>query len=103
MAGKRTKLLLGDAEGARLLQRLRVVADLRDRERRPVVLWALSGLQRPVLRAQAERLAARGKPGKVRVAAVMRKLLGLGLAVLRSQQPWNPAGRLLPKSATPPS
>ena len=58
---------------------------------------------RPVLRAQAARLAAKGKPGQVRVAAVMRKLLVLWVGVLRSGQPWNPTGRPTPKPSAPAS
>ncbi len=69
------------------------------RLRRLLYVPALAGLQHnPVLRAQAERLQARGKTGKVRVAAVMRKLLCLCIGVLRSGQPWNPTGRPLPKN-----
>ncbi len=69
------------------------------RLRRLLYVPALAGLQHnPILQAQAVRLAARGKPGKVRVAAVMRKLLCLCIGVLRSGQPWNPTGRPLPKN-----
>jgi transposase len=70
------------------------------RLRRLLYVPALSGLQHnPVLRAQAERLAARGKTGKVRVGALMRKLLCLCVGVRRSQQPWNPTGRPTLKTA----
>ena len=70
------------------------------RLRRLLYVPALAGLQHnPILAAQSARLAARGKPGKVRVAAVMRKLLCLGVGVLRSGQPWNPTGRPLPKTS----
>ena len=69
------------------------------RLRRLLSVPALAGLQHnPILAAQSARLAARGKPGKVRVAAVMRKLLCLCLGVLRSGQPWNPTGRPLAKN-----
>ncbi|MCD9026993.1 transposase, partial [Luteimonas sp. BDR2-5] len=44
----------------------------------------------PVLAAFAERLAERGKPGKVIVCAVMRKLLHLVWGVLRSGKPFDP-------------
>lgn len=68
------------------------------RLRRLLYVPALAGLQHnPVLAAQSARLAARGKPGKVRVAAVMRKLLCLCVGVLRSGQPWQPTGRPLPQ------
>lgn len=71
------------------------------RLRRLLYVPALAALRfNPVLRAQAQRLQARGKPGKVRVAAVMRKLLCLCVGVLRSAQPWHPSGRPTPKPAT---
>jgi transposase len=74
------------------------------RLRRLLYVPALCGLQHnPVLRALDGRLAARGKPGKVRVGAVMRKLLCLGVGVLRSGQPWQPTGRPRPKTAPVPS
>ena len=58
---------------------------------------ALAGLQfNPVLRAQTQRLLAKGKPGKVRVGAAMRKLLCRCVGVLRSGQPWNSTGRPTP-------
>jgi transposase len=64
------------------------------RLRRLLYVPALAALRcNPVLRDQAARLAARGKTGKVRVAAVMRKLLCLCVGVLRSGEPWNPTGR----------
>lgn len=44
----------------------------------------------PVLRAFAQRLGERGKPGKVIVCAVMRKLLHLVWGVLRSGRPFDP-------------
>lgn len=70
------------------------------RLRRLLYVPALAGLRfNPVLRAQAERLTARGKPGKVMVAALMLKLLRLCVGVLRSGQPWNPSGRPTPKLA----
>ncbi len=72
------------------------------RLRRLLYVPALAGLQHnPILRAQSARLAARGKPGKVRVGAVMRKLLSLCVGVLRSAQPWNPTGRPMPKNSPP--
>ena len=45
----------------------------------------------PVLRAFAERLAERGKPAKVILCALMRKLLHLAWGVLRSGKPFDPA------------
>lgn len=44
----------------------------------------------PVLAAFAERLAARGKPPKLILCAVMRKLLHLIWGVLRSGKPFDP-------------
>ena len=69
--------------------------------RRLLYVPALAGLQHtnPTLRAQNERLLAQGKPGKVRVGAVRRKLLCLCAGVLRSGQPWNPTGRPTPKTS----
>jgi transposase len=42
----------------------------------------------PALKAFADRLAAAGKPPKVVLIAVARKLLVIANAVLRDQQPW---------------
>jgi transposase len=50
----------------------------------------------PILGAFAQRLAERGKPGKVIICAVMRKLLHLAWGVLRSGQPFNPKFGLAP-------
>ena len=47
----------------------------------------------PTLRAFADRLRAAGKRPKVIVVAVMRKLLLLAWAILRSGQPYSPAYR----------
>ncbi|KAF0180824.1 MAG: family transposase, partial [Limisphaerales bacterium] len=70
------------------------------RLRRLLYVPALAGLQyNPVLRAQAQRLAARGKTGKILVGALMRKLLCLCVGVLRSGQPWNPTGRPNPTTS----
>ncbi len=44
----------------------------------------------PVIRAFAERLAARGKPKMTIVAAVMRKLIQLAYGVLKSGRPFDP-------------
>lgn len=43
----------------------------------------------PVLRAFHDRLRARGKPAKVALTAVMRKLLVILTAIVRNQQPWH--------------
>ena len=47
----------------------------------------------PALRAFADRLRAAGKRPKVVIAAVMRKLLLLAWAILRSGRPYSPAYR----------
>jgi transposase len=47
----------------------------------------------PALRAFADRLRAAGKRPKVVIAAVMRKLLLLAWAILRSGRPYSPASR----------
>lgn len=44
----------------------------------------------PVLRAFADRLRAAGKPPKVVLIAVARKLLVIANAILRSGRPWDP-------------
>jgi transposase len=45
----------------------------------------------PVLRAFYERLRAAGKPAKVALVAVMRKLLTTANAMIKHQTPWRPA------------
>ena len=45
----------------------------------------------PAIRAFAERLAARGKPKKVIIGAVMRKLVHICYGVLKHQTPYDPA------------
>jgi len=44
----------------------------------------------PLIRAFAERLRQRGKPEKVIIAAVMRKLVHLSFGVLKHQTPFDP-------------
>jgi transposase len=48
----------------------------------------------PALRVFAERLRARGKPTKVVITAVMRKLLLLAWTLLRTGQPFSPTHHL---------
>lgn len=48
-------------------------------------------LHNPVLRAFFERLVAAGKPKKVALIAVARKLLTILNAMLRNKTPWQPA------------
>lgn len=45
----------------------------------------------PAIKAQAERLKARGKKGKQTVCAAMRKLLSIAYGVLKSGKPFDPA------------
>lgn len=62
------------------------------RLRRLLYMPALAGPRwNPVLRAQAARLAARGKTGTVMVGALMRKRLRLCVGVLKSRSPGRPA------------
>lgn len=48
----------------------------------------------PAIRAMAERLRARGKPGKVIVVAAMRKLLHIAYGVLKSGRAFDPKAGL---------
>lgn len=48
----------------------------------------------PILRAFADQLAARHKPNKVILCALMRKLLHLAWGVLKSGKPFDPSFRL---------
>lgn len=48
----------------------------------------------PAIRAMAERLRARGKPGKVIVVAAMRKLLHIAYGVLKSGRVFDPKAGL---------
>jgi transposase len=59
--------------------------------RKVLYMAALSALRsNPVVRALGQRLKAKGKSGKLIVAAAMRKLLRLIFGVLKSQQPFDP-------------
>jgi transposase len=70
---------------------LRFISGGRARPRR---MLYLAGLQAkrcdPTLKAFAQRLAARGKPAKLIVVAVMRKLIEAANIVLQRGQPWLP-------------
>jgi transposase len=61
---------------------------------RPVLYMAALTASRyhPHLRTFYARLRAAGKPAKVALTAVARKLLVLLNAILRDQRPWEPAG-----------
>lgn len=61
------------------------------RLRRSLYMAAMAGIvHNPVLRDFYRRLRARGKPAKVALVAVMRKLLVILTAIVRTQTPWNP-------------
>jgi transposase len=60
--------------------------------RAALYLPALSAMRHcPGFKAFAERLAARGKPKKVIIGAVMRKLVHIAYGVLKHQTPYDPA------------
>ena len=68
---------------------------------RAALYWpAITAMTRcPAIKAFAERLAARGKPKKVIIGAVMRKLVHICYGVLKHQTPYDPAkvvGRIAP-------
>lgn len=68
---------------------------------RAALYWpAITAMTRcPAFKAYAERLAARGKPKKVIIGAVMRKLVHIIYGVLKHRTPYDPAkvlGRSLP-------
>jgi len=68
---------------------------------RAALYWpAITAMTRcPAIKAFAERLAARGKPKKVIIGAVMRKLVHICYGVLKHQTPYDPAkvgGRAAP-------
>jgi transposase len=68
---------------------LRFIAGGRRRPRRMLYLAALAAKRAdPGLRAFAEQLRNRGKPPKVAVVAVMRKLVEAANLVLQRGQPW---------------
>ena len=70
----------------------RFIAGGRSVVRAALYMAALSARRfNPVLRAFADRLAARGKAAKVVLVAVARKLLVIANAVLRDQKPWQHA------------
>jgi transposase len=68
---------------------LRFIGGGRARPRRMLYIAALSAKRcDPDLKAFAQRLLAAGKPAKVVLVAVMRKLIEAANLVLRRQQPW---------------
>ena len=67
----------------------RFITGGRARPRRMLYLAALSARRcDPTLKAFAEHLAARGKPAKVVLVAVMRKLIEAANHILGRGQPW---------------
>lgn len=68
---------------------LRFISGGRRRPRRMLYLAALSARRHdPGFKAMADRLAARGKPKKVILVAVMRRLIEAANLVLARGQPW---------------
>jgi transposase len=60
--------------------------------RHAVYMAALTACRcNPVLTAFHDRLISDGKPAKVAIIAVARKMLGILRAILKSGQPWDPA------------
>jgi len=68
---------------------LRFISGGRRRPRRLVYLAALNAKRwDPTFKAVAERLAARGKPPKLILVAIMRRLIEAANLVLARRQPW---------------
>lgn len=60
--------------------------------RRPLYMAALVAIRHnPVMRAFADRLKRSGKPAKLVITAVMRKIIVTLNAMLRAGEPWKPA------------
>jgi transposase len=75
-----------------ILRGRRVVWGGRARVRAALSMGTLVAVRyNPVIRAFYERLRAAGKPTKVALTACMHKLLIILNAILRQQQPWQPA------------
>ncbi len=74
------------------LRGVRVITGGRAALRRVLYMAALSAVRaNPVLRAYYRHLRALDKPGKVALVAVMRKLLLILNAIIRTRTPWRPA------------
>jgi transposase len=70
--------------------------------RRALYLPAIVAMHaNPTLRAFAERLRAKGKPARVGIVAVMRKLLLLAWTLLRSGRPFAPPAPTCPPVPSP--
>jgi transposase len=73
------------------LRGVRTIAGGRGALRRILYMSALSAIvHNPLLRRYYRRLRERGKPGKVALVAVMRKLLCILNVMLKTNTPWNP-------------
>jgi transposase len=73
------------------LRGVRLIAGGRAPLRRVLYMAALSATRsNPVLRAYYRHLRDLGKPGKVALVAVMRKLLLMLNAIIKTQTPWRP-------------
>ena len=63
----------------------------RPRARRALYMPALAAIQfNPHLKAKYEAMIKAGKPAKVAIVAIMRKLLILANALIRDQRKWSP-------------
>lgn len=68
--------------------------------RKALYMPAMCAIQHnPVIRSFAERLRERGKPPKVIIGAVMRKLLRIIFAVVKSGRPFDPQYQSQPRSS----
>lgn len=67
--------------------------------RKALYMPAMSAIRHnPVIRSFAERLRERGKPPKVIIGAVMRKLVRIIFAVVKSGRPFDPLHQSQPRS-----
>ena len=72
--------------------------------RSTIYMAALSAARHnPVLRVFYRRLRDAGKPGKVALVAVMRKLLTMVNAMMKHQRRWNPEAASTPASPSRPA
>jgi len=73
------------------LRGVRMIAGGRAAPRRVPYMAALSAIRaNPTRRAYYRQLRDRGKPGKLALVAVMRKLLLILNAIIKTQTPWRP-------------
>lgn len=88
--------------GTSVRRRTRISKQGKAGVRAALYLPAMSALRWcPAFKAFGERLAKRGKPKKVIICAVMRKLMHIAYGVLKHQTPYDPAkvcGRLAPST-----